>query len=306
MRTSRRGMAAIGVACAAVVAAGVAVHVRDESAPTASRADPRGRGELSAPAGTNPWPASRPVAAPAVNLPPRLSAVDPQGVADLWAHAQSLMASGRVDDLERASTALHLCTAVVDDADDRRRSFNDADAVQADPANAQRRLASDEIIRRCLGFERLGGPQRHQWMASLRERLIEAGSRFADGPHEESASLPRDTVISLLRQATAQSYEQARPALAAGMARRLGIEGGTDEQLALDAAVLLAGCDFGRDCSATSFDALRRCTYQAVCGQGLFDHWRQVVPPLHHGQVMQWRELIRRAVATQRWDELGL
>ena len=232
---------------------------------------------------------------------------DPQSARDLHALFVHERSQDALPSLERASVALHLCVAYLNDAQGFRIAFSGGGGERVIGAvTPERQLASLELSRRCSGFERLPANDLAHLLQSIEKKLGQAGSRLSNGQQQESSSLGLSTVVALISAPNAESFERARPTLAASVSRAWGITDETDERAALDTALLLAACRFGRDCSASSFDALRRCTYQGVCNQGLFDNWQEGISATHVRRVHEYRQAVEHAIVSQSWRALGL
>ncbi|MBX3586852.1 MAG: hypothetical protein KF796_09405 [Ramlibacter sp.] len=199
--------------------------------------------------------------------------------------------------LEEARLALANCTDHARQADALKMAFAGGDpGPLLGPLTPGRQLASAELDRRCRGFGQMAPAVLAAMQADLQARLHALGSRLADGPRQASSLQEPAEVARLLGAGTATAFEQARPALVAALARQAGVAQESPAWEDLETAMLLASCELGRDCSAGAFESLRRCTWQARCGQGLFDHWQEGLPATRVEAISNTRNRVLRVI----------
>lgn len=283
-------------------AAGTGERVRLTQAALAARAPPAWRVAASTPRVAAAVPAPQ-----APGLTDGGSRASHESARDLHALFEQSWRSADLRVLEEAGMALYLCNEHRRHADALAIAFAGGDPGPLHGAlTPARQRANAELDSRCRGFGRLAPATLEAMQASLQQRLRAGGSRLADGAQQEASSLPTALAMSLLEAGEAASFERARPTLIAALARQADYAEESEGRQDIGIAVLLASCELGRDCSAGAYDALRRCTWQGLCEQGLFEGWRDGLAPVRADAVQQLRDRIVKAVQSGDAASLGL
>ncbi len=169
------------------------------------------------------------------------------------------------------------CQALVSNADNVRVAFSGGDHARIEgDMTAERAMAADEVFRRCHGFERMSARDLVDAGAQLRERLKSLGSVEAalDGGDEPRDITPA-TMAALTRMRTSSAFDRAEPALSKYFSQTMNAEPGSAQARDIELAVMLAGCDLGKDCTANAFAALLNCAYYDSCGKPMGYDWRE-------------------------------
>ncbi|MET3135154.1 hypothetical protein AAKU55_005457 [Oxalobacteraceae bacterium GrIS 1.11] len=168
------------------------------------------------------------------------------------------------------------CQSLVSNASNLRAAFSGGDpsGLQG-PLTPERQAASEELLKRCRGFERMSERDLNEAGIALREKAKKMGSVEAimDGI-DPPAAIDSATLIGLLQAHTPSAYERAAPALATAVANSMNVLPESSQFKKIEIAVMLAGCDLGKDCSASSYRTLLQCTYYNNCQKPLYDDWQ--------------------------------
>lgn len=159
------------------------------------------------------------------------------------------------------------CQALVSNANNVRVAFAGGDHARIEgEMTAERATAADEVFQRCHGFERMSEREMVDAGVQLRQKLKDLKSVEAaldDG--YESPDVSRATMAALTKMRTSSAFDRAEPALSKYFTQSMNAEPGSAQAHDIELAVMLAGCDLGKDCTANAFAALLSCAYYDSC-----------------------------------------
>lgn len=169
----------------------------------------------------------------------------------------------------------------------------------------ERKMAIEEIVNRCKGFERMSERELQDAGNSLRESAKRLGSveaRLDEGVSE--APIDRDTMLALIRSNTNSAFERATPALSSMMKASLNVQPDTIEGQQVDFAIMLAACELGRDCSENSWQVLMQCAYDNYCQKPPSQTWQENLTEADRKHVLELKEKILTMFKTGNFSSL--
>ena len=160
---------------------------------------------------------------------------------------------------------------------------------------AERGAAAEEVLKRCRGFERMSERELNETGIALRGKLKQLGSIEASMDELDSPPIvDRATLNALLETHTASAFELAQQTLARMLREEIKVPADSDEARQIEVAVMLAACDMGKDCSASSYASLYQCAYYGNC-QPVGHDWREGLsePDINHVMELKKRVVER-------------
>lgn len=203
----------------------------------------------------------------------------------------------------QAYRAISNCQALQANAANLRNSLSNAD-VQP-PLSPERRAATEDILRRCQGFERFSEREWNDTVNALREKARQLGAVEAklDGGTPDLA-IDADTMIALLQANSSTAYERATPTFSSMLKIALKVSPDTSDAQHVDFAVYLASCDLGRDCSEASWPVVQQCAYDNYCQKPLAKTWQENLQQHDVKHVLQLKEKVIQMIKTNQYADL--
>ncbi len=203
----------------------------------------------------------------------------------------------------QAYRAISSCQALQANAANLRAALTNADALP--PMSPERRNATEDILRRCQGFERFSEREWTENINSAREKAIKLGSLEAklDGGTPD-LGIDVETMIGLLQNNTSSAYERATPTLSTMLKAAMKVSPDTSDAQLIDFAVYLASCDMGRDCSETAWPVIQQCAYDNYCQKPLSKSWQENLTQENIKQVLEIKEKVLTMLRTNQYASL--
>jgi hypothetical protein len=299
MATSLNSNAICMLAAAIACAAGLGYSYEDPTQAAAVPVVHRGRGitalfDQHAGAAQALLPLPAPQAAP---LPRSY-----ESAADLHQFFMLAKASNDPAIAYQAYRAYFQCQALVSNASNLRAAYAGGDRTDfPGDLTPERGAAAEEVLKRCHGFERMSERELNEAGQALRARLLRMGSVEAKMDALDVPPLvDRATLDALLETHTASAFELAERSLSALLRDELKVAFDSDEAGRIDTALMLAACDMGKDCSASSFGTLLQCAYYGTCQATPFD-WQAGLDQAGIERVLELKKRIVDGIARGRY-----
>ena len=188
------------------------------------------------------------------------------------------------------------CNALLSDANGLRAAFaGGTNAGLNGPLTPERAAANTELLQRCRGFERIGERGLEELGSTTLVRAQQLGSLEAKFDLDDSnVASDHASLVELLQTHTPSAFERAAPALVRSLAKSREVSPDSAQYLQIETAVTLAGCDLGKDCSATAYPALLQCVYYNQCLPSLYAGWQDGLTENEIKQILALRDDITR------------
>lgn len=202
----------------------------------------------------------------------------------------------------QAYRAISTCQSLQANASNLRNSLN---ADIQPPLTQERRAATEDILRRCQGFDRFSEREWNDTVNTLREKTQKLGSVEAklDSGTADMAIDP-DTMIALLQANSSTAYERATPIFSSMLKNSLKISPDTSDAQHVDFAVYLASCDLGRDCSEGAWSVIQQCAFDNYCQKPLSSTWQENLQQHDVKHVLELKEKVLQMIKTNQYSGL--
>ncbi|WP_338844553.1 hypothetical protein V8J88_13000 [Massilia sp. W12] len=237
----------------------------------------------------------------APSLPLRMYSFAREG--NLKQYADSLKQSQQAAQAYQGLRAIQACLALRAHTENMRIVLEQADGTPG--MNRERRAAIEEVQRRCQGFantpdQDMLKQQEAQMELARRLGSVEAKLDQAGG----DAQIDRDTMLALLQSHADSAWERASPAFAASLKNALKISPDTIESQEVDTAVMLAGCELGKDCSEQSWGTVAQCAFDNYCQKPPALNWQDNLSEENKKRILDLKTRITQMVRSNNYSSI--
>lgn len=229
---------------------------------------------------------------------PVVATIGYESARDLYQFFMSERESQDAGRVYQAYRAWLECNALMADANGLRAAFaGGVPAGLSGPLTPERAAANTELLQRCRGFERVGARGLEELGSTTLVKAQQLGSLEAKFDSDDSNVAPdHASLVGLLQTHTPSAFERAAPALVHSFAEIKGVSTDSAQYLQIETAVTLAGCDLGKDCSASAYPALLHCVYYNQCLPSLYAGWQDGLSENEIKQILALKDDIIRRV----------
>lgn len=203
----------------------------------------------------------------------------------------------------QAYRAFSSCQSLLANKNSLQQALDMADGQPG--MNRERRMAINELISRCKGFERMSERETQEAGNALREKAKLLGSAEMRLENDAAdAQVDRDTMIELMRSNSSSAFERGTPAFASMLKASLNVSPDTNEAQEVDFAIMLAGCELGRDCSENALPSLIQCAYDNYCQKPLAQTWQENLSAESKKHVLELKDKVLNMLKTANFSSL--